>query len=303
MREKVLLPTDDAYEPQIETWFDEASRLHPWCLVLPQSTEDVSLALTALLDAGNGAGDWHMALRSGGHSVGAINNIANGVTIDLSHLNSTTYNPDTNLASVEPGARWRDVFSALEKEGVVAVGGRDGSVGVGGFLLGGGTSFFSGTKGFGCDNVANYEVVLANGSITNANATFNPDLWRALKGGGGNFGIVTRFDLEASPSKPLFHDLRFISGNYSNVVVEAVVDFSSHEENEGSNALVSFWMHDTSIAPTSTIGTIYVNTDGSATAGTSYDKILAVPSYMNQTGIKTMAEAAGEGEGIESGTQ
>lgn len=270
---------------------------------MPESTEDVSLALTTLLDAGKGAGDWHIALRSGGHSVGAINNIVNGVTIDLSHLNATSCHPNTNIASIGPGARWGDVFAALEKEGVTAVGGRDGGVGVGGFLLGGGTSFFSGSKGFGCDNVVNYEVVLADGSVVNANASSHPDLWKALKGGGGNLGIVTRFDLETFPSKPLFHDVRFISGNYSKVVVDSVVDFSSHRKSEGANALVSFWMHDTSIADGSTIGTIYVNTNGDPNAGTAYDSVMKLPALMNQTSIMTVAEAAGEGQGIEPGSR
>lgn len=299
----MLLPTDNGYEAQVETWFDATSRLHPWCLVLPESTEDVSLTLTTLLEAGKGAGDWHIALRSGGHSVGGINNIVNGVTIDLSHLNATSYNPGTNLASVEPGARWGDAFVALDKEGVAVVGGRDGGVGIGGFLLGGGTSFFSGTKGFGCDNVANYEVVLADGSIVNANASSHPDLWKALKGGGGNFGIVTRFDLEAFPSEPLFHDLRFVPGNYSNVVVDTVVDFASHDESEGNNALVSFWMHDPSIANISLVGTIYVNTDGDANAGTAYENVMGLPAFSNQTSILTMAEAATGGRGIEPGDE
>lgn len=303
LRNKVLLPIDQGYESQVKTWFDEASRLRPWCLVLPESTTELSSTLTALLGAGKGAGDWHIALRSGGHSVGAINNIVNGVTIDLSHLNATSYDPDTNVASIEPGARWMDVYASLDKQGVTVVGGRDGGVGVGGFLLGGGTSFFSGTQGFGCDNVINYELVLADGSVVNANASSHSDLWKALKGGGGNLGIVTRFDLEAISAAPIFHDIRFIHGNYSDMVVDTVVNFASHSDTEGANALVSFWMHDASVSPGSTVGTIYVNTDGDDNAGTSYENVMKVPAIFHETKTMTMAEAAAAGQGLEPGSR
>ncbi|KAF7936660.1 uncharacterized protein EAE97_008026 [Botrytis byssoidea] len=91
--------------------------------------------------------------------------------------------------------RRREVYSVLDSLGLATSGGRVADVGVGGLTTGGGISFFSAREGLVCDNVENYEVVLANGSLVNANRFENRNLWQALKGGSNNFGIVTRFDI------------------------------------------------------------------------------------------------------------
>lgn len=161
-------------------------------------------------------------------------------------MNRSWYDPGSGLASVEPGAVWKDVyFSLLHNGNVTVTGGRDGGVGVGGFLLGGGNSYHTTRNGFGCDTVINYEVVLANGSIVDANANKNADLWRALKGGGMNFGIVTRFDMEAMPAVDLAYGQSVIAANYSDQVVDAVVDFTNRPEELGRNDhLIVLYTHD-----------------------------------------------------------
>lgn len=112
-------------------------------------------------------------------------------------MDSTTYDATTKIASVTPGAHWQSVYDTLSPLGVTVAGGRAGTVGVGGFISGGGNSFYSASHGMSCDTVQNFEVVLANGSIVNANAHQNADLWVAMKGGSGNFGLITRFDMYA----------------------------------------------------------------------------------------------------------
>jgi FAD/FMN-containing dehydrogenase len=253
---------------------------------------EVSLALTTLLKTSHGAGDWHIALRSGGHSIGS-NNIANGITIDLSMMNSSHYDKSTNVASLEPGGRWGQIYANLQAQGVTVVGGRDGDVGIGGFLLGGGLSYFTGRMGFACDSVINYEVTLANGTIIDANATSNSDLWRALKGGGSNFGIVTRYDLEAIPTRNLFYDLRFLAENHSDTVMNTVVNFANQDESLGDNALVTFLNYNTSVSPDTTIGVINVNTLGNVNADLNLDNIRKLPVLFNITTMQTMAGAAG----------
>jgi hypothetical protein len=114
-------------------------------------------------------------------------------------MNTTTYDADTNTVSILPGSRWGPVFQALEPYGIGVAGGRQNPVGVAGFLLGGGNSFMNNAYGWGCDTVKNFEVVLADGQVVSANADENRDLWIALKGGSGNFGLVTRFDLKGIP--------------------------------------------------------------------------------------------------------
>ncbi|RYP71474.1 hypothetical protein DL770_008122 [Monosporascus sp. CRB-9-2] len=292
LRDRLLFPTDPGYEPQIESWWAENVRLRPYCLVLPRNSGEVSTALTTLVDANDGAGDWHIAVRSGGHSSTGSSNTAHGVTIDLSLMNSTSYDRQSNIAKIEPGGRWKNVFADLGKDGVTVAGGRDGGVGVGGFLLGGGISFFSGKRGFGCDSVVNFEVVLANGTIVNANQTANADLWRALKGGSNNFGIVTRFDLEAIPARDLYYDLRLLDSAYSDLVVDAVVEFADQDQSLADDALVTFYSHDTSVSSKIHVCTIHVNTMGNKNSATALQKIEDLPVIANFTVFQSMAEAA-----------
>lgn len=279
---RVLLATNPAYEPRIQSWWAWNTRQHPWCLFQPLNASEVSIGLTALLGTGNGAGDWHVAVRSGGHSFGTSNNIDQGVTVDLGHLNQTTYDKKMKLASVGTGAKWWTVYAALQKHNVLVAGGRDGDVGVGGFTLGGGSSFFMNREGFACDGVKNYEVVLANGTIVNANKNENSDLWRALKGGGSNFGIVTRFDFETLPNKELAYGLKYMSSNYTEQLVEAAVDFTSRSHKFLDDALVVFFSHNASMASyvpaMADIGgaAIYVNTDGKQNSS-AFDKLAKIP--------------------------
>lgn len=147
----------------------------------------------------------NFAIRSGGHTpwTGA-NNIEDGVTLDLSQLNQVKVSPDRKTVDVGPGNRWLDVYDTLEKQGLIVVGGRASIVGVGGLTTGGGISYFSPRYGYAVDNIDNFEVVLASGQVVNANSKTNTDLFRALKGGSGNFGIVTSFTMRAYPQGPMW---------------------------------------------------------------------------------------------------
>jgi hypothetical protein len=127
-------------------------------------------------------------------------NIQSGITLDLSNMNQIDVSADRSYVSIGPGNVWADVYMELDKVGLSTSGGRDASVGVGGLVTGGGISFFSRQRGLVCDNVQAFEVVLANGAIVEASALENQDLWQALKGGSGNFGIVTRIDMKTFPS-------------------------------------------------------------------------------------------------------
>ncbi|KAL9045735.1 MAG: hypothetical protein Q9214_001271 [Letrouitia sp. 1 TL-2023] len=139
-------------------------------------------------------------------------------------MKTVTLSPDKKSASVQPGAKWIEVYAYLDALGYAIPGGRAGDVGVGGLTTGGklsavdnfiytrkhslrmpgGNSFFAARYGFVCDNVQNFEVVLGSGKIVNANAKTNPDLFQALKGGSNNLGLVTRFDIVAFRQGPLW---------------------------------------------------------------------------------------------------
>ncbi|PGH30848.1 hypothetical protein GX50_06391 [[Emmonsia] crescens] len=301
---RLLLATDAEYEPRIASWWSLNTRQRPWCLVQPHDAAEVSTAMTALLGvgAGNGAGDWHIAVRAGGHGPRQTNNIDNGVTIDLGMLNQATYDSQTNLASIGAGGQWKDVYAKLHKQGVLVPGGRDGDVGVGGFLLGGGSTYFMGREAFACDSVRNFEVVLTNGTIVNANRQENADLWLALKGGGSNFGIVTRFDMDALPDKNIAYGNRFMNVDYSSELVDMIVHFTDHYQEFDTDALVAFLMHNTSAFPVDVVAAaIHVNTKGIHNS-TGFEKLNQIPSLIPDETISISLADAAEGSQLPSGS-
>jgi FAD/FMN-containing dehydrogenase len=140
-----------------------SSQLTPNCIVQPLSTKDVSAVVKTLVEDA-GCTNTQFAIRSGGHMIwGGSNNIKDGITVDLGLMNSTKLDPETKIASIQPGSRWGQVYATLDPLGVTVPGGRAASVGVAGFLMGGGNSFFTAQQGFACDTVKNFEVVLTSG--------------------------------------------------------------------------------------------------------------------------------------------
>ncbi|KAK1709952.1 FAD binding domain-containing protein [Colletotrichum lupini] len=241
----LVFPTDIAYTESTSTYYSsENRRLRPYCIVQPRSTEHVSSTIKALGGV-SGAGNWDVAIRSGGHSDYDNNAAHRGVTIDLTFFNSTElvksrcFNGTAdwigrsvltkNIAQIRPAARWGNVMTYLEPYNLGVTGGRSGHVGVGGLLVSGGASYHTQLYGFSCDNVVGYEVVLADGSIIEANTEENADLFKALKGGGSNLGIVTRFDLRTFTVPPTgaYGGLLFASWSDLNVVIDQFVSYAS----------------------------------------------------------------------------
>lgn len=159
----VLYADDERYLNRTSSYWSVSAQLTPSCIVQPSSTEDVSKIVKTLV-TDTDCGWTQFALRSGGHTTWAgSNNINKGVTIDLGLLNSTNFDPATKLASIGSGSRWNQVYATLDPLGFTVAGGRAGTVGVAGFLTGGGNSFYTSQQGFACDNVKNFEIVLASG--------------------------------------------------------------------------------------------------------------------------------------------
>ena len=140
------------------------------------------------------------AVKSGGHaSFAGASSIADGVTVSLQRLREIAVAPDKKTAVIGPGNTWFDVYQATERYDVAPIGGRVAAIGVGGLTLGGGISFLSGLYGWACDNVASYELVTASGAVIEASPTAHADLYWALRGGGSNFGMVTKFTVYVYP--------------------------------------------------------------------------------------------------------
>ncbi|KAL8823503.1 MAG: hypothetical protein Q9191_005796 [Dirinaria sp. TL-2023a] len=212
-------------------WTQQEQSVIPTCRFTPNNAQDVSQAVSVLASA-----NCKFAVRGGGHmSWAGAANIQSGVTIDLSTINAVSVSRDKTTTSVGAGARWEDVYLKLDEMNLAIPGGRVYDVGVGGLTLGGGNSYFAPRYGFACDNVKNYEIVLASGQIINANHYTFSDLFKALKGGSNNFGIVTRFDIRTFPQAKLWGG--FIAYPYSSVPaqIQALQDFTTASGAEVDN--------------------------------------------------------------------
>ncbi|KAH8690132.1 hypothetical protein BGW36DRAFT_67618 [Talaromyces proteolyticus] len=173
----------------------QQQELRPICVAALETAQQIARAITIVKDE-----ECPFAVKSGGHTPYAgASNVQDGLVFDLRNLNTVELSEDKLTVSVGSGNRWIDVYSILERHGLAVAGGRVASVGISGFLLGGGLSLHNRKYGWAVNNVRNFEVVLSDGIIANVNADSHPDLFWALRGGGGNFGIVTRFDLETFP--------------------------------------------------------------------------------------------------------
>ncbi|KAL8992317.1 MAG: hypothetical protein Q9169_007195, partial [Polycauliona sp. 2 TL-2023] len=170
----VSTPGSQTYtQEQGRYWSLQQLEVLPACRVTPKNAVDVAITLliTQFLKC-------PFAVKSGGHaSFAGASNIQGGVTLDLKSLRQVEVSSDRTVTKVGAGNRWIDVYSKLDPMGLSVVGGRVADIGVGGLTLG----------------------VLANGEICNINPKSHPDLYFALRGGGNNFAIVTRFDLETFP--------------------------------------------------------------------------------------------------------
>ncbi|KAI1366793.1 hypothetical protein F5Y08DRAFT_119098 [Xylaria arbuscula] len=190
---QVLLPTDAAYKQRIASyWSNTAKQAAPARILRPRTASQLAHDLVRLVRSRT-----LFSVRSGGHSVSeGTNNISSsGVAIDLSLFDEVSFNAEEKTVRIGTGCLWKNVYAELQKHDRGVAGGRAGTVGVGGLLLGGGNTWLTAERGWACDNIVAAEVVLADGQIVTASRDAHADLFQVLKGGGNNFGIVTRFTL------------------------------------------------------------------------------------------------------------
>ncbi|GAB2637484.1 FAD-binding oxidoreductase [Kribbella swartbergensis] len=172
----------------------------PACVLRPESVDDVQAAVRFAAEAG-----LVLSVRGGGHAFPGFGTNDGGVVIDLSRLATVELvDPDRHVVRIGGGATWGAVAAALAPHGLAISSGDTKSVGVGGLTLTGGIGWKVRKYGLALDNVVGAEVVTAAGDVVRADATENPDLFWAIRGGGGNFGIVTAFEFTAHPTTDVF---------------------------------------------------------------------------------------------------
>ena len=205
VRGQVITVDDEAYE-QARTVFNAMIDRRPRVIVRALDSDDVRAAVDLARDA-----DLDLAVRGGGHSVPGFGTCDDGVVIDLSQLRDVRVDPENLTAHAEGGATWNDFNTATYAYGLATTGGIVSTTGVGGLTLGGGIGYLTRGLGLSCDNLVSADVVTADGRLLTASDKENEDLYWALRGGGGNFGVVTSLEFRLSPvgdiyGGPLFFD-------------------------------------------------------------------------------------------------
>ncbi len=194
---EVLAPNDPGYDDGRRIWNAQIDR-RPAAVVMATSTADVVSAIAFARENG-----LEISVRGGGHNTGGYAVGDDGLMINLARLNSVEVDAGNQRAKVGGGALLSDLDAATQAHGLATPGGMISHTGVGGLTLGGGMGWLSRMHGLSIDNLTGAEVVLADGRVVWASESEHADLFWALRGGGGNFGVVTTFEFALHPVGPM----------------------------------------------------------------------------------------------------
>ncbi|KAF2007361.1 FAD-binding domain-containing protein [Amniculicola lignicola CBS 123094] len=216
-------------------WSAGCGALKPSCILYPSTPEQMAEVVKVLA-----SNNETFAIKSGGHNPNqGFASVSGGPLISTNKLNEVTFEKSSMTVRVGPGNRWEDVQKVLDNQGVVVVGGRIGNVGVGGLVLGGGMSFLSPQYGWAVNNVVEFEVVLANGTIVTASTSSHPNLYKALKAGGNNYGIVTAYTLVAHPQGQIWGGTVVFTADKADTLLAALRDFTEENPDEKASILMT----------------------------------------------------------------
>jgi FAD/FMN-containing dehydrogenase len=197
LRGPLLLPSDEEYEHARSVWNGNIDR-HPGLIARCTGVADVIAAVNFAREQG-----LLVAVRGGAHNAAGHATCDDGIVIDLSSMKGVRVDPSARTARGEPGLTWAEFDRETQAFGLATTGGTVSNTGIAGLTLGGGIGWLSAKHGLTCDNLLSADVVTAEGQLVHASASENPDLYWALRGGGGNFGIVTSFEYQLHPVGPI----------------------------------------------------------------------------------------------------
>ena len=190
LRGALLTESSPGYEESRSVWNGMTDK-RPALIAQCQDTADVVAVVNFAREH-----DLLVAVRGGGHSIAGHSVCDGGLLIDLASINGVRVDPARRTARAGGGAKWIDFDHETQAYGLATTGGTNSDTGIGGLTLGGGLGWLAGKYGLTCDNLISADLVTADGKIIQANATENSDLFWALRGGSGNFGIVTSFEYQ-----------------------------------------------------------------------------------------------------------
>jgi FAD binding domain/Berberine and berberine like len=194
---RLLVAGDQGWNDAVSIWNGMAARL-PALLLQPASAHDVAAAVAFAREHG-----LLLSVKGGGHNIAGTSIAEGGLTLDMSRMRGVAVDPQAKLVHVGPGCLLGEVDQATQQHGLATVLGFVSETGVAGLTLGGGFGYLTRRFGWTVDNLAEVEVVTADGAIRTANRDQHPELFWALRGGGGNFGVVTRFSFRLHQVGPM----------------------------------------------------------------------------------------------------
>ncbi len=197
LRGELLLPSDAGYD-EARKVFNGAIDKHPRMIARCAGTADV---ITAVRFARKH--NLLVSIRGSGHNVAGNAICDNGLVIDLSRMKGIRVDPETKTARAQPGVTWGEFDFETQAFGLATTGGLVSTTGIAGFTLGGGIGWLVRKHGTACDNLLSVDLVTSDGQLVTASPRENPDLFWGVRGGGGNFGIVTSFEYQLHPVGPL----------------------------------------------------------------------------------------------------
>lgn len=196
-RGELIRPGDAPYDGARRIFNGMIDR-HPALIVRPTGPADVILAVNLARE-----NNLPLAVRCGGHSIAGTSVCDDGLMLDLSRMRGVRVDPVERRARANAGVHWGEFDRETQIFGLVTPGGRVTTTGIGGFTLGGGYGWISPKFGLTCDNLISADVVTADGRLVSASEQENSDLFWGLRGGGGNFGVVTSFEFKLHPLGPI----------------------------------------------------------------------------------------------------
>jgi FAD/FMN-containing dehydrogenase len=194
----LTLPGEPGWDQARQAW-NLAVDQQPVAVATVTSVRDVRTVVTAARRLG-----LRVAAQSTGHNASPMGDLAGTILLRLSELRGVTVDPSARVARAEGGAQWADVTSAAARHGLAALAGSSGDVGVAGYTLGGGVSWLGRSHGLALNHVRSFEVVTADGAVRRVDAEHHPDLFWALRGGGGSFAVVTAIEFALFPIREVY---------------------------------------------------------------------------------------------------
>jgi FAD/FMN-containing dehydrogenase len=198
-RGEIIRPADPGYDEK-RAVFNSMFDRRPAAILRPTGTADVIRAVGLVRTSGA-----PFAIRGGGHSVAGFSSCEGGIVLDLRSLASVRIDPEKRTARVEAGVDWGTFDREAQQLGLAVTGGRVTTTGVIGFTIGSGSGWLERKLGLACDSVISADVVTADGDLVVATEDENPDLLWGLKGGGGNFGVITSLEFRLHPVEPIVY--------------------------------------------------------------------------------------------------